>query len=346
MAAKASPATAAIPRDLISSLHDEVARKRRSQTETKPPASKRYMTRGDLERERERKYLEEQNAKREAEQKLLRERVQNTLRSVSEPEEKQETEGPELLLPVREVMARLRQRGQPITLFGEDDHQRAHRLHKLEEREPMEYVAGTDNEILKSIRAMETGDEPKKPKENECGAPFVIPDKCATVEEEIMVFFKKLLNDWNEQLAEKPEAERRSSQGKLATATFQQCYNNVLPFFDLLNAKTVADDILIPVIDIVKFLKERDYVKANDAYLGMAIGNAPWPMGVTMVGIHERSAREKIFSKSVAHILNDETTRKYLQSIKRLMTFCQQRYPTDPSRCVEYVPKPRVLDDS
>ena len=32
----------------------------------------------------------------------------------------------------------------------------------------------------------------------------------------------------------------------------------------------------------------------------MAVGNAPWPIGVTMVGIHERSAREKIFSNQVA----------------------------------------------
>jgi hypothetical protein len=38
---------------------------------------------------------------------------------------------------------------------------------------------------------------------------------------------------------------------------------------------------------------------------------------VTMVGIQERSA----------HIMNDETTRKYLQSINRHMTLCQRRYP-------------------
>ena len=25
-----------------------------------------------------------------------------------------------------------------------------------------------------------------------------------------------------------------------------------------------------------------------------------------------------------------------LQAIKRLMTFCQRRYPTDPSRCVDF----------
>lgn len=55
------------------------------------------------------------------------------------------------------------------------------------------------------------------------------------------------------------------------------------------------------------------FIQANDAYLQMAIGNAPWPIGVTMVGIHARTGREKIFSKHVAHVLNDETQRKYIQ---------------------------------
>lgn len=76
--------------------------------------------------------------------------------------------------------------------------------------------------------------------------------------------------------------------------------------------------------------------QASDAYLQMAIGNSPWPIGVTMVGIHARTGREKIFSKNVAHVMNDETQRKYIQALKRLMTKCQEYYPTDPSRCVEY----------
>ena len=81
---------------------------------------------------------------------------------------------------------------------------------------------------------------------------------------------------------------------------------------------------------------KRDYLQAMDQYIKLAIGNAPWPIGVTMVGIHERSAREKIHTNSVAHIMNDETTRKYLQSIKRLMTFSQRRYPAMPSKSVEF----------
>lgn len=90
------------------------------------------------------------------------------------------------------------------------------------------------------------------------------------------------------------------------------------------------------MVKVVQCGMKRDYLAAMDEYIRLAIGNAPWPIGVTMVGIHERSAREKICTNSVAHIMNDETTRKYLQSVKRLMTFCQHRYPTDPSKSVEF----------
>jgi pre-mRNA-splicing factor 18 len=48
------------------------------------------------------------------------------------------------------------------------------------------------------------------------------------------------------------------------------------------------------VTEICMYMQEREYLKANDSYLRLSIGNAPWPIGVTMVGIHERSAREKI----------------------------------------------------
>jgi pre-mRNA-splicing factor 18 len=56
-----------------------------------------------------------------------------------------------------------------------------------------------------------------------------------------------------------------------------------------------------------------------------------WPIGVTMVGIHERSAREKLHEsdKNQAHIMSDEVTRKFLQSIKRCLSFAQTRWPPD-----------------
>jgi len=34
--------------------------------------------------------------------------------------------------------------------------------------------------------------------------------------------------------------------------------------------------------------------------------------------------------------MNNETTLKYLESVKRLMTFCQRRYPAMSSKSVEF----------
>ncbi len=91
---------------------------------------------------------------------------------------------------------------------------------------------------------------------------------------------------------------------------------------------------------MVSAMRDRNYLKASEAYMQISIGNAPWPIGVTSVGIHERSAREKIShvmnTEGAAHIMTDEATRRFLQGMKRLMTFVQRTYPSDPSRSMEY----------
>lgn len=83
------------------------------------------------------------------------------------------------------------------------------------------------------------------------------------------------------------------------------------------------------MVEIIKAAQERRYVNANDGYLRLSIGKAAWPIGVTMVGIHERSAREKLHNGERGHVMGDEVTRKYLQSIKRMLTFAQTRWPPE-----------------
>jgi len=88
------------------------------------------------------------------------------------------------------------------------------------------------------------------------------------------------------------------------------------------------------LFEVMVFSLNRDYVWAYDKYIELAIGNALWPMGATMVGIHERSGRSRIFKSQVAHILNDDNTKKYLQSVKRSMSLVQRIYQTNPSNSV------------
>jgi len=110
-----------------------------------------------------------------------------------------------------------------------------------------------------------------------------------------------------------------------------QCKDNMRPLFRKLEKGEIEEGILEPVVEIVKAAQERRYVDANDGYLTLSIGKAAWPIGVTMVGIHERSAREKLHEsdKGQAHIMSDEVTRKILQSIKRCLSFAQTRWPPD-----------------
>lgn len=62
----------------------------------------------------------------------------------------------------------------------------------------------------------------------------------------------------------------------------------------------------------------------------MAIGNAPWPVGVTRSGIHQRPGSAKSYVANIAHVLNDETQRKYIQvffdcipiGIKAILRLC------------------------
>ena len=92
-----------------------------------------------------------------------------------------------------------------------------------------------------------------------------------------------------------------------------------LYLYPRLRKRSLLDEVKAGIWLIVQSSLQKDYRHAAEVFLGLAIGNSPWPIGVTSVGIHERSAREKISynMNGQAHIMNDEATRKYLQGLKR-----------------------------
>lgn len=116
----------------------------------------------------------------------------------------------------------------------------------------------------------------------------------------ILLFLKRLLHEQEASLDARPETERSSQEGRLASSIFVQSNGSLKVLFKLLRRNTVPKDILKRLAEICSFMQQREYVQANDAYLKLAIGNAPWPIGVTAVGIHERSAQEKIKTNQIA----------------------------------------------
>ena len=139
---------------------------------------------------------------------------------------------------------------------------------------------------------------------------------------------QSLIEAWEKQLQERPKEVKTTASGKRETATYAQTLVYIQPLFAKLKDRTLDEEISKSLFSILTQLKEGNHEKANDFYLRMAIGNAAWPIGVTMVGIHARSAREKISHGSTPHVLNDEVQRKYIQCVKRLMTLHQQIKPS------------------
>ncbi|KAM4037669.1 pre-mRNA-splicing factor 18 isoform 2-T2 [Anomaloglossus baeobatrachus] len=336
-------------------LRAEIARKRKQLEEKELVGeSKKYFKRSELaEKERE-AYFERCGFK-----------VQN-----QEEEEKPSTSNNPVLdlelaeekLPMtlsrQEVIRRLRERGEPIRVFGETDYDAFQRLRKIEILAP-EVNKGLRNDLKAALDKIDqqylnelvAGQEQA---EDDTQNDLKVHEENTTIEElealgeclgrgndnkdmdVINKVLKFLLGVWAKDLNAREDYVKRSVQGKLASATQKQTESYLKPLFRKLRKKNLPADIKESITDIIKYVLQREYVKANDAYLQMAIGNAPWPIGVTMVGIHARTGREKIFSKHVAHVLNDETQRKYIQGLKRLMTVCQKHFSTDPSKCVEY----------
>ncbi|RPB20219.1 Prp18-domain-containing protein [Terfezia boudieri ATCC MYA-4762] len=340
--------------DFASILSSEIKKRKTSP----PPATssvKKYLKRSDLESARQAEYhasqtrLEAERAEKaaqkrqleqeeEARQEALREkkrRLAEESRRKREDEEagrlgksKKKGEGPrkdgdvdgdggkeETPIPAEEeVLARLRKLKQPIRLFGETPLQRIKRLHKLE-RASSPRTKPTQAPLTESEMQLTLADITANP---------------TKVYMQLLSWFRLVLIEWDLTLSSRPLSVRQSYSGKAATNAYVQAQSYMGPLFKLLEKQDLHPDIFPKVCEIVYYAQQRKYVTANDVYLRLSIGNAAWPIGVTMVGIHERSAREKLHEKGMAaHIMSDEITRKYLQSIKRCLKFCQVRWPPE-----------------
>jgi hypothetical protein len=118
-------------------------------------------------------------------------------------------------------------------------------------------------------------------------------------------------------------------------AAFDQCIDNVVPLLRLCRkarssssaaatesaviaaaaaSAHVPADVLERLVRIAEHIRTGAFVAANDEYFRVAIGNAPWPSGITMVGIHERAGRERISSGKIARAFSPRSVLAPLSS--------------------------------
>jgi pre-mRNA-splicing factor 18 len=270
----------------------------------------------------------------------------------SKDEEESRRKDEQKLKP-QEVTQLLRELGLPIRLFGErtirlskskyDDSKRLARLAEAKEQQKVAKAGmsemddfrlrGEHNQFLDKDTAPEEEhglDHTKKVERSKDKKQNDDEDEGEENDEDdppkrIYKFLKGLLKSWEEDLALRPDSVKRTLAGKNETKTLKQCKDYIRPLFKLCKNRRLEPSLEAHLFKIVEFCKEGEFVKAHDSYMDVAIGRAAWPIGVTMVGIHARSGRAKIESANVAHVMNSELQRKYLTSVKRLMSYYQKK---------------------
>ncbi|RMZ92137.1 hypothetical protein DV736_g621, partial [Chaetothyriales sp. CBS 134916] len=234
-----------------------------------------------------------------------------------------------------ELGAKLRALSEPAALLGESYGARLARYHQRLGKSALskETPAPLALPIVWSKGPIPTRLEPVEEKQMLLADE---PPKSPSKEELLMLYrqigsyLTLLLSEWSTSLSLRPTAVKESSTGRAAYQSYMSVLRDLTPLYRKLEEQSLDPDLLTPLCEIISHIQKRQYVKANDAYLRLSIGKAAWPIGVTMVGIHERSAREKLHeSDKQAHILSDEVTRKMLQSLKRCISFAQTRWPPD-----------------
>merc|ERR1712059_2818 len=232
--------------------------------------------------------------------------------------------------------------GEPITLFGETEQQANVRMQALK---------NVEKQYLKAVQKQQDAEDGEGSKhklelkvystnltyQNLLELANDLRRGDAKHDEMVISEWIKVMMTWGgHELNSRHEGDIMTVKGKMESATYTQTKGYVKPLLKLLRKNQCNDDIRDSLSNMVKFIMQRDYILASEKYMEMSIGNAPWPIGVTNAGIHARPGRERIYSNNVGHVLNDESQRKYIQGLKRLMTKSQQYFPTDPSRSVDF----------
>ena len=184
-----------------------------------------------------------------------------------------------------ELSKQLRSFGLPIRLFGETPADRQQRLDQaiadqtkrlqgLSEKE--EFKLGQGHGIRNPfLEKQEDADIEQNDKPNKTNADDEKEEEVVDASDPpkyIYKYFKGLLKQWEQDLAERPESVRKTAAGKTESKTVKQCKDYIRPLFKLCKNRRLEDNMQAHLMKIVLHAQDGEFVKAHDAYLDVAIG--------------------------------------------------------------------------
>lgn len=191
-------------------------------------------------------------------------------------------------MPRQEVITRLRDRGEPILLFGESFIDAFTRLRKVEIAEP-EVNKGFRNDFQEAMEEVDqayldeliAGGGTKNNKEQGTVREGDRQENVNTYDEikemakrigrgdrdhdmtVIMQFLELLLKMWNDQLQTRMVEDKRSTKGKLAGAMYTQTQVYLKPLLRKLRTKSLPEDICDSLTEILEHLLNKNYLKVS-----------------------------------------------------------------------------------
>lgn len=157
-----------------------------------------------------------------------------------------------------EAITHLRALGEPARLFGESHAQRTRRVKRYlaaaDARTEAAAPPLTEPEMVLSMKDVGTNDD--------------------KVYRQLAAWFTLVLREWDRALEERASSVKESFQGKAATRSMAQAKLYMGPLFQHFKNRDLKEELYSKVCEIVVEAQARRYVKANDLYLRLSIGNA------------------------------------------------------------------------
>ena len=229
------------------------------------------------EREEKRRRLAEESRKKREEEEAKQERERRKRLGLPEVPEsankgEEDTKDGEHKeaedIPDDELIEKLRELGEPVTLFGETHRARLRRYRRLTSKSLTAKPKLSDGPIpttLELVPEVEMKIPSSVPKDKE-GRLFVM--------RQLASYFNMVLSEWEFALSKRDLAIKQSLQGKQAYTAMIQARENLKPLYRKFEMGDVDEGVLEPVVEIVCKAQQRRYVDANDAYLRLSIGKA------------------------------------------------------------------------
>ena len=198
--------------------------------------------------------LAEERRKREEEERKKREGTGDEVEKAADKEGGEE-------MSDETAVKLLREMGHPARLFGESTVGRVKRCKRImaqreAAKDPLDSPAALISEEEMRVKLENVTEDPE------------------LVYRQLDAWFRLVVKEWRRALDERPLSVKESFQGRKAAEAMNQAEEYMKPLFRHFKQKDLKANVFEKVCEIVVEAQARRYVKANDVYLKLSIGNA------------------------------------------------------------------------